>query len=129
MPDDVELDFGHLAALAPAGTRTFCFGEIAGEPELTVLPATKENRQYHNEQSRHARQLLHRYGGRLFDAMSENVERERRERDRQLFPRFVVTGWERVQDSAGHEVPFSQEACARFLQALPDWLFDRLRLF
>ena len=44
--------------------------------------------------------------------------------DRELFPKYIVKGWDDVVDSGGNEVPFSAEACREFFSQLPDWLFD-----
>ncbi len=52
-----------------------------------------------------------------------------RESDRRIFPGAVIVGWEGVVDTDGNAVEFSAEECRGFLQALPDWLFDRIRLF
>lgn len=49
--------------------------------------------------------------------------------DRELFAKHVLTGWRGIADAAGAEVAFSHDEALLFLTALPDWLFDRLRLF
>lgn len=50
-------------------------------------------------------------------------------RDRALFPKHVVVGWDNVVDSEGQRVPFSVEACSDFFEALPLWILDDVRLF
>lgn len=49
--------------------------------------------------------------------------------DREAYPGAVVIGWNSNKDAKGKEVSYSDEACADFLRALPDWLFDGIRLF
>ena len=44
-----------------------------------------------------------------------------REQDRDLFPKFVIVGWDGVLDSDGEPVEFTKENCADLLAALPDW--------
>lgn len=95
-------------------------------PVLTVAPATEANKGYFNallkRASKSARQVA---AGKVSAALIE----ENREEDRVLYPMHIVKGWENVFDSTGAEVAFSKEACAEFLEALPNWLFDDLRNF
>lgn len=49
--------------------------------------------------------------------------------DRELFPKYVITGWDGIQDSDGELVPYSQAACAELLEALPDWIVQELSGF
>jgi len=52
-----------------------------------------------------------------------------RDEDRLLYSKHVITGWRGVCDASGKEVPFSQESCHHFFQALPDDIFDSVREF
>jgi len=56
---------------------------------------------------------------------------ENREQDRELYPRFVLTGnwggW--LDDETGNEVPYSEEAARELLTQLPIDEFDELRAF
>lgn len=38
-------------------------------------------------------------------------------------PGTVVTGWEGVPGEDGFEVPYSAQACAEFLSAMPEWMY------
>ena len=59
--------------------------------------------------------------------MTERELRENRDHDRELFPRCVLNGWRLVVDKDGKDVPFSEEDCHGFLDALPNHLFDDVR--
>jgi hypothetical protein len=52
-----------------------------------------------------------------------------REEDRALYPEFVIVGWRNIVDASGVDVEFSVDACKEFLEQLPNWIFDGLRLF
>ena len=52
-----------------------------------------------------------------------------REPDRDAYPGTIVYGWKTNLDANGKEVKYSDAACRDFLRALPDWLFDRIRLY
>lgn len=49
--------------------------------------------------------------------------------DREVYPGTIVYGWTTNTDADGNEVEYTDEDCAKFLAALPDWLFDRIRLY
>ena len=49
--------------------------------------------------------------------------------DRVTFPGTVLVGWEGVVDDEGQPVPFSKEHAIDLVDALPDWMFDSLRIF
>lgn len=51
------------------------------------------------------------------------------ERDLDLYPKFVITGWEGIPDDQLRPVPFSSQDCADFVAALPKWLFDEVRMY
>lgn len=103
-------------------------------PILLVKPATAANKGYFN-----ARMKTSAANG---DRIRAKVKKERgvvqlnadtldevRETDRALYPSHVVTGWNDVIDANGEDVEFSAEACSDFLNALPDWVFDDLRVY
>lgn len=120
-------DFSHLKALDVRGkTAEFTLYAVANEPFLVLRPATEANKPYFNAVLKRTRKTVRVLKtGTISQAMLD----ENREEDRELFPKFVVTGWGRVIDRDGNEVAFCEEACAEFLQALPDWLFDEVRNF
>ncbi|MHA1859164.1 MAG: hypothetical protein ACTSUU_06935 [Candidatus Thorarchaeota archaeon] len=122
------MDFEHLKKLeVKAGeTAPFTFYQIVGEPVLHLAPATEANKPYFNALLKRSRKNQRRLQGGNFTA---TVIAENRDDDRELYPRHIVKGWDQVVDSDGESVPFSKEACADFLTALPDWLFDEARQF
>ncbi len=107
-------------------TARFTFYEIRGEPWLETVPATERNKPYFNallkSQRRNRRTL--RPGSITVDTLKRS-----RDEDRALYAKHIVKGWGNVQDAKGKAVAFSEDACADFLKALPDWLFDMLREF
>ena len=95
-------------------------------PVLLVASSTEANKPYFNA-------LLKRAGksaravraGKLTAAMLE----ENREEDKDLYPRFVIRGWTDVLDGDGKALKYSNSDCADFIDALPNWIFDDLRVF
>jgi hypothetical protein len=107
-------------------TVPFTFYQIAGEPIVECLPATEANRPYHNALLKRNAKLAQRFrAGRISREMLEKS----RDEDRELYAKFVVKGWRNVKDDNGADVPFTQEAAAEFFEALPNWLFDELRVW
>lgn len=52
-----------------------------------------------------------------------------RELDYAIYAKTVLVGWEGIVDDEDQEVPFSVESAEEFLRALPEWLFDEIRVF
>lgn len=120
-------NFSHLRALEVRDKTARCtIYQIKGEPVLVVRPATEANKPYFNAVLKRTRKNVRAVQA---GAISQAMIAENRSEDRELFPKHVVVGWEGVSDSHGAAVPFSEEACAEFLEALPDWLFDEVRNF
>ena len=61
--------------------------------------------------------------------MTPEMIEENRSEDRTLYPEHVIVGWEDVVNAQGEEVKFSKDAAKSFVAALPDWLFDNVRMF
>lgn len=123
------MDFSQLSALELNAERTaeFCFTEIPGQPVLLVAPATEENPPYWAGLLKRSKKTLRH--ARAAGANNALVKHNRND-DRALFAAHVVRGWPKApRDAKGVEVAFTPDACASFLKALPDWLFDRLRNF
>ena len=122
------MSFEHLKKLeVKAGeTMPFTFYQIVGEPVLHLAPATEANKPYFNALLKRSRKNQRRLQSGSFTA---SVITENRDDDRELYPKFIVRGWENVVDSDNNPVTFSAEACSDFLSALPDWLFDEARQF
>lgn len=101
--------------------------EVNGvSPTLTLKPTTQSNERYFNAVLKDATKSAKKTGG---TGLNSGALNESRDRDRELFARFVVVGWENVMDGTGSPVPFSPDACEKFLAALPDWKFDDIRTY
>ena len=127
-PETTETDFSHLNRLDVTRDRTaeLTMYEIEGEPTLVLAPATEGNKPYFNA-------LLKRSGKNVRRAargtLNAGMISDNRDEDRVLFPLHVVKDWCGVRDVSGVVIPFSKADCARWLKALPDWLFDQVRDF
>jgi hypothetical protein len=120
-------DFDHLE-VAQENTAWCDLPELSPGARIQLRPATEANRGYYNG-------LLRRAGNRARRAVRtdrvtvEDAELNRSE-DRELYPRFVIVGWEGVLNRKTNEgIPFSADHCREFCAKLPAWLFDRLRTF
>jgi hypothetical protein len=95
-------------------------------PFVMVKPATEANKPF-------AKAQLARSNKRIKAASARGVSLETleasRDDDRDLYPKHIITGWGNVFDNDGGEVAFSVENCKEFLDALPGWIFDALRVF
>lgn len=121
------MSFDYLKALeVKSQTARFTIYQIVDEPVLIMKPATEANKPYFNAVLKRSRRNIRAVQS---GSLSTALIAENRAEDRDLFPKFVVVDWDKVKDSAGEIVPFSQENCADFLEALPDWIFDEIRNF
>lgn len=121
-------NFSHLHQLSVTSENVvpYTIHEIVGSPTLFVVPATEANKPYFARVLKRTKSTLRRIRSR---GVSEQDLIERREQDRELFPKFVVRDWRGVTDSSGTEVPFTVENCRAFLDALPNWILDNLSNF
>ena len=101
---------------------------LRGGPTLVVRPAGESNPAWQAG-------MLRLSGNRQRNVLSsgkvtkEDADRDRDD-DRRLYPKTVIVGWRGVMSRAtGKEVKFSVEACERFLKQLPDWVFNKIRIF
>ena len=122
-----EFDFAQLRI--EDSTAVFRMPWIGDGVELDVRPAMEFNSAYMARQI----ELPGRRDRIMRIARTGDVnkadEAADREDDRLSFGGTVVVGWRGVNDRHGEPAEFSPEACDAFLRALPDWIFDRLRLF
>lgn len=116
-------DFTHLKT-SKIDNVEFTFYAVVGEPTLLVKFAGESNKPYFNEMLKVAEKHRMRRA-----KLSLETIKTLRERDRELFPKYVVTGWRGVKDANGADVAFSREECEGFLRALDDDMFDDLRKF
>jgi hypothetical protein len=121
-------DFGNLKSLEVKAEKTapFTIYQIEGEPMLHLAPATEVNKPYFNALLKRSRKNQRRINSGSFTSA---VIQENRDNDRELYPLYVVRGWERVVDSSGNAAEFTPENVRDFLTALPDYLFDEVRNF
>lgn len=95
-------------------------------PSVIVAPATEHNPQYFNA-------VLKRTGKSArairAGALSKSMLDENREDDRALYPKYVIKGWDVKDPATGNDVPFSEEEATKFLEAIPNWIFDDMRNF
>lgn len=123
----MSTDFGNIEKLAVQmkDTKEYTFYDIEGNPTLIVSPATESNRKFFNAALKASRRAASRSRGKVTVKTLE----KNREQDRILYPKFVVKGWRDVVDAEGNIPEFNEENCHAFLLALPDELFDDLRIF
>jgi len=123
-----KFDFSNVQRQAVTTDRTaiFTFWRLEGNPRLTVRPATEDNPSYMRAILKGSREQMRRL--KAGDLTPEMLE-ENREKDRRLFPKFIIVSWDGVMDASGAPVKFSQDACAEFIAALPRDLFNELRDF
>lgn len=95
-------------------------------PYLMLKPATEANKPFARAQLLRSNKRMRSTGGR--GVSLETIEGSRDD-DRDLYPRFVITGWGNVFDQSGNEVAFSVKECEEFLTALPNWVFDGVRAY
>lgn len=120
-------NFEHLSKLQLSENTTvdFPLNGLKGSPSLKLAPATADNKPFFNEVLRLARARKNS----KTKSLSYELIQEGRDKDKALFAKYVVKGWEGVRDSEGNDVPFSTANAQAFLEALPDWIFDEVRAF
>ena len=111
-------------AITPTARHTFY--EFGDEPWVEVKPATERNKPFFNallKRQRRGRRIL-RAG-----ALTVDMIKRTRADDRELYAKYIVTGWGNVVDVEGATVDLSPDNCLDFLNAIPDESFDLLRDF
>lgn len=120
--------FSHLKKLEVDAKSTclYTFHEILGEPVLECHPATEQNAPYYRTVMKQAAKTAMRVRS---GTMSPAMIAEAREQDRDLFPKHVIKDWPTPPlDSEGEPAAATVENFAGFLEALPDYMFDKLRV-
>lgn len=124
-------NFSHLKTLeiTPETTGRFTIHKITVNgktPTLIGKPAGQSNKSYFNALlkagTKNAQALR---AGKITSAMID----ENRDKDRELYPQHVITGWEDMLDGDGTELTFNKKDCAAFFQHLPDEVFQQVRDF
>ncbi len=128
-------DFSHLQALEVTeddSPHEFELYEIDTAPVLYVR-CTQSYAPYENRirarrseiERKHRKAKKGKGRKRANDALLDLM----RSPDREAYPGTIVYGWKTNKDANGIEVEYSEDTCRQFLNALPDWLFDRIRLY
>ncbi len=119
--------FKHLKKLEVAPTSWLALPEVAPSARVLLAPATEANSAFYNAMLKRSGKRVRAMAARGSDQITAGDVRANRADDRALFPLSVLKGWDGIEDDAGNAVPFSQEAAVEFVEALPDWIFDRIR--
>lgn len=129
-------DFGFVRqqAVSDGATARFTLYGIqmptGDNPVLVGRYAGEANRPYYNALlKRQAKRVQATQAALRANAVTPEMIALNRDDDRELFPRFVLTGWENVCDAKGKPVAFSEENARDFLEALPNEDFDEVRGF
>lgn len=125
----MSVSFNSLKKLevSEASTAEFTLSVLEGAPVLILAFAGEANAPYFNALLRQVRPAT--AGKKRNTGITAEKMRENREKDRELFGRFILKGWEGVTDDSGQEVPWTPENGQAFLEALPSWIFDDIRAF
>lgn len=118
-------------------TRTLTLSELEGAPILTLAIADPNL----NPDLQNATLVdlsIQSENGSLAPPPAESANMEERmafvsrnrETDLRVFPYAVVIGWDENPpvDTEGNPVPFTRDNCAAFLNAIPDAMFDTIRV-
>ena len=120
-----NFNFAHLR-LDNLTTARYDLPLVSPGAHLVGHPAMETNRKYRDG-------LLALSGDRIrrstFTDRNDEDDQLDRDDDLKLYPEHVITGWGGITDTDGNDVPFTVDNCAAFLKSLPEWLFDRVRVF
>jgi hypothetical protein len=119
-------NFSHLKKLDIKEDQTaeYIISELDPPVKLTVRPASEANKKYFNA----VIQLSKKRSGKKSSISLKSIEDDRKD-DLPLFAKYIIVGWEDCVDANGNEVGFSTEECEEFLNHLPAYLFNQLRVF
>lgn len=119
--------FDHLSKLEVRreAQTTVELPELSPKARVHVKPATEANPLYFNA-------MLKRTGARArrmvrTDRITQEDAEQNRAEDRELFPRYILAGWDDILDQDNQPVPFNADTAKEFCAKLPAWLFDRIR--
>lgn len=127
-------DFSNIAASKRTGAEMLRLPLNTSIGEITLIGriAGEANKPYYSA-------LLLKAGASARRLRSNNnkltpeMVAQNRQQDIDLFPKFVLTGWEGPEgtvgpnDASGNPVPFSEDACRALLNALDDSDVDYIR--
>ncbi len=122
----MESQFGNFSAFDPSDRTTWYEFpiELPGNPRLKLKHAGRSNRAYTQAIIDANAKGGQKRRAQTIDALDDGLNLDRR-----LFPKHVIVGWDRVQDSEGKPIPYGANVCLEFLKALPDWLVQDVSIF
>jgi hypothetical protein len=125
--DNGAIDFGLDRLDVSQKTARFDMPQVAPGAYLILRPASDANPQYQAGMLRMSGKRNRKIAtsGEISDADAAKD----RDDDRSLYARFVIVGWGGITTKDGEDVEFTPASCKQFLKQLPNWLFDRVRLF
>lgn len=131
-----KFDLSHLQ-VTPDSRSIFTFWNIPGDPEpwIEMRPATENNKAFFNEVLRRGSKNLRRLQAKGDnDGVSPVMLEESRDEDRELYPELVCGDrWGgKISQPDGSvvdldKVPCNVENRRAFIEALPAFIFDKLR--
>ena len=132
----MAFDYLQKQAVDKTSTAEYTFEEIEGAPTIRVKPALEYNKPYHAELFKRTARLRRLVGRKKGAEGRRQVLSEMRRIDRELYPGFIIDGWDDDQgpydkpiSEGGQRIKYSPEIAADFIKALPDWIFDPCRDF
>lgn len=124
-------NFDYIKALdvQEGQTAEYTFFRIAGGAKLTVVHAGSTTPEFLSAVLKKSKVAAHRLRARKDQQLTRADMEATRVEDAELFARYIVKGWENVQESNGSECEFTEENCLEFLKAIPLDMFDQFRQF
>lgn len=123
-------NFTQLKALqvTSKNVKDFDFPELGAKAVLKLRSSNEGNSGYMNGLLRLTGQSK---GSRRRKATDINAQAmdDLRDHDKELYPEWVIVGWEGVLDGKGKEVEYSVDEVKSLVGQLPNWLFDEIRAF
>ena len=105
-------------------TARFELPEVGEGAVLILAPASEGNKGLLNATLANSKK-----NGRSRKGQTAATLKADRNSDRELYAKHVAKGWEKVNDESGDEVEFSFENVKDLFFALPDDVFDEIRIF
>ena len=109
-------------------TSEYTLFSIRGEPTLTVLYAGERNKPFFNAVLKKTKTV-----SAARRKLSAARMKKDRQSDKELYAKYIIKGWRNVleRNDRGEEVEstFSPENVLEWLEALPNHMFDEIRMF
>lgn len=105
--------------------------ELGPKARILLAPATEANENYHNAMLKMSGKRIRRMA--KTDKITADDAAQSRDEDRELYPLFVIRGWEKFEgdeadglDENGH-VPYNRRNAQILCKEMPSHMMDRLR--